>query len=83
MAAREADPKRRIHVDPDHGTARREPQLPLAGEQHVPDFVLLPELRRLTRQEGDGRVACRLLGLANGVDGMSRERAARQPGLDR
>jgi transposase len=41
------------------------------------------ELRRLARQEGDGRVACRLLGLANVVDGMSRERAARQAGMDR
>lgn len=41
------------------------------------------ELRRLARQEGDGRVACRLLGLANVVDGMSRARAARQAGMDR
>jgi hypothetical protein len=41
------------------------------------------ELRRLARLEGDGRVACRLLGLANVVDGMSRERAARQAGMDR
>ena len=28
-------------------------------------------------------MACRLLGLANVVDGMSRERAARQAGMDR
>ena len=27
------------------------------------------ELRRLARQESDGRVTCRLLGLANVVDG--------------
>jgi hypothetical protein len=27
-------------------------------------------LRRLARQETDGRVACRLLGVANAVDGM-------------
>jgi transposase len=41
------------------------------------------ELRRLARLEGDGRVACRLLALANALDGMSRERAARQAGMDR
>jgi hypothetical protein len=41
------------------------------------------ELRRLARLEGDGRVACRLLALANALDGMSRERAAKQAGLDR
>jgi transposase len=41
------------------------------------------ELRWLARQESDGRVACRLLGLANVMDGMSRERAARQAGMDR
>jgi transposase len=41
------------------------------------------ELRRLARQETDGRVACRLLGVANALDGMSRERAARQAGMDR
>lgn len=41
------------------------------------------ELRRLARQESDGRVACRLIALANAVDGMSREQAARQAGMDR
>jgi transposase len=41
------------------------------------------ELRRWARQENDGRVACRLLGLANVVDGMNRKRAARQAGMDR
>ena len=41
------------------------------------------ELRRLARQESDGRVACRLLGVANALDGMSREQAARQAGMDR
>jgi transposase len=41
------------------------------------------ELRRLARQETDGRVACRLLGVANALDGMSREQAARQAGMDR
>ena len=28
-------------------------------------------------------MACRLLGVANALDGMSRERAARQAGMDR
>ncbi len=41
------------------------------------------ELRRLARREADGRVAARLLGLANVLDGMSREVAARAAGMDR
>lgn len=41
------------------------------------------ELRRLARREADGRVAARLLGLANVLDGMSREAAARAAGMDR
>lgn len=41
------------------------------------------ELRRLARQEGHGRVACRLLALANALDGMSRDLAAKQAGMDR
>jgi hypothetical protein len=41
------------------------------------------ELRRLARQESNGRVACRLLALANVLPGMSREQAARQVGTDR
>jgi transposase len=49
----------------------------------IRDDIPAEELRRLARQESDGRVACRLLGLANVVDGMSRERAARQAGMDR
>jgi len=40
-------------------------------------------LRRLARLEADGRVASRLLGLANVLDGMSREAAARAAGVDR
>jgi len=47
------------------------------------DDIPAEELRRLARLESDGRVACRLLGLANVIDGMSRERAARQAGMDR
>jgi transposase len=49
----------------------------------IRDDIATEELRRLARQESDGRVACRLLGLANALDGMSRERAARQAGMDR
>ena len=45
--------------------------------------ITAEELRRLARQESDGRVACRLLGVANALDGMSREQAARQAGMDR
>ncbi len=41
------------------------------------------ELRRLARREGDGRVAARLLALANALDGMSRAEAARAAGMDR
>jgi transposase len=51
--------------------------LPIRGD------IPAAELRRLARREGDGRVACRLLALANALDGMSRERAAKQAGLDR
>jgi hypothetical protein len=35
------DPQRRVHVDADHVAARHQPQLPLAGEQHLPGFMLL------------------------------------------
>lgn len=41
------------------------------------------ELRRLARREADGRVTARLLGLANVLDGMSLEAAARAAGMDR
>jgi transposase len=49
----------------------------------IRDDVPAEELRRLARLEANGRVACRLLALANALDGMSRERAARQAGMDR
>ena len=51
--------------------------LPVRGD------VTSVELRRLARLEADGRVACRILALANALDGMSRERAAKQAGMDR
>jgi transposase len=41
------------------------------------------ELRRLARRERDGRVAARLTALANVLDGMTREAAARAAGMDR
>src|SRR3954469_2642695 len=41
------------------------------------------ELRAMARRERDGRVSGRLLALANALDGMSRDRAARAAGMDR
>lgn len=49
----------------------------------IRDDIPAEELRRLARQESDGRVACRRLGIADALDGMGRERAARQAGMDR
>lgn len=39
------------------------------------------ELRRLARRERDGRVGARLLALANALDGLPREAAARLAGM--
>jgi transposase len=41
------------------------------------------ELRRLARGETDGRVCRRLLAIAMALDGVSRDDAARQAGMDR
>src|SRR5919112_1470434 len=41
------------------------------------------ELRALARRKRDGRVSARLLALANALDGMSRDAAARAAGMDR
>src|SRR3954454_20031803 len=41
------------------------------------------ELRALVRRERGGRVGARLLALANVLDGMSRDEAARAAGMDR
>ena len=49
----------------------------------IRDDIPAEDLRRLARQETDGRVACRLLGVANAVAGMPRAQAARQAGMDR
>ena len=40
-------------------------------------------LRRLARRENNGRVASRLIGLANALDGLDRGEAARRAGMDR
>ena len=39
------------------------------------------ELRRLARRERDGRVSARLLALANALDGLPREKAAKLTGM--
>jgi transposase len=51
----------------------------------VPIHTDIPaeELRRLARQESNGRVTCRLMALANALDGMSRAQAAHRAGMDR
>ena len=41
MVAGSRDPERSIHIDADHMTARREPQLALAGEQRTAGLMLL------------------------------------------
>ena len=40
-------------------------------------------LRKLAKAETDARIARRILGVANALDGMSREDAARSAGMDR
>jgi hypothetical protein len=49
----------------------------------IRDDVPASGLRQLARVEDNGRVACRLLAVANALDGMSRAAAARQAGMDR
>lgn len=44
------------------------------------DDISAEELRWL---EADGRITCRMLALANALDGMSRDRAAEQAGMGR
>jgi transposase len=41
------------------------------------------ELRQRARREDNGRTAARMFAIANALDGMSRERAARLAGMDR
>ena len=40
-------------------------------------------LRKLVKGESNGRVARRILAIANALDGMSREAAAQSAGMDR
>jgi hypothetical protein len=40
-ATRGTDPQRRIHIDADHVSARRQSQLSLASQQQVPNLMLL------------------------------------------
>jgi transposase len=49
----------------------------------IRDDLPADELRRRARDAADGRVAARMFAIANALDGMSRERAARQAGMDR
>lgn len=49
----------------------------------IRDDIPAEELRRLARRETNGRVASRLLGLANALAGMDRGQAARLAGMDR
>ena len=45
--------------------------------------ILPTELRGRARREGNGRVAARLIAIANALEGMSRAEAARLAGMDR
>jgi putative transposase len=49
----------------------------------IRDDITAEKLRRLARRETNRRVASRLLGLAQALDGMDRGQAARLAGMDR
>jgi transposase len=49
----------------------------------VRDDVSAEDLRQLAKGQSDARVTRRLLALANALDGMEREMAARLAGMDR
>jgi len=49
----------------------------------IRDDISPQELRRRARRDGDGRVAARLLAIANALEGMDRASAARLAGMDR
>jgi transposase len=57
------------------GDAAMPAPLPIRGDRDA------AELRRLARRERDGRVSARLLALANALDGLPREEAARLAGM--
>ncbi len=41
------------------------------------------DLRNLARKEGNGKVVARILAIASALDGLTREQAAKQAGMDR
>ena len=49
----------------------------------IRDDISPEDLRRRARQERDGRVAARLIAIANALEGMDRASAARLAGMDR
>src|SRR5499427_2966224 len=49
----------------------------------IRDDISPEELRRRARRESDGRVAARLIAIANALEGMDRASAARLAGMDR
>ena len=49
----------------------------------IRDDISPEDLRRRARQESDGRVAARLIAIANALEGMDRASAARLAGMDR
>lgn len=72
----------RVSGDSVFGTFTTEPITAMAALTIRADLSS-EELRRLTRGESDGRVCRRLLAIAMALDGISREEAARQAGMDR
>jgi transposase len=52
------------------------------GALSIRDDIDPQELRRRARQESDGRVAARLIAIANALEGMDRASAARLAGMD-
>ncbi|WP_036789862.1 helix-turn-helix domain-containing protein, partial [Pleomorphomonas koreensis] len=55
----------------------------MSGKLIIRTDISVETLRRRARLERDGRVATRLLAIANALDGMSRAEAARAAGMDR
>ena len=55
----------------------------MSGKLIIRTNISIETLRRQARFERDGRVAARLLAIANALSGMSRAEAARTTGMDR
>lgn len=49
----------------------------------VSDDLSATDLRKLARKEGAGKVVARLLAIASALDGLTRNQAAKQAGMDR